>query len=72
MKPISLLSTLLLTLAFPTLAQAYVGPGAGIGAIVAFVGVLICLVLAVFGFLWYPIKRLRQKRKGSKTKSPSN
>ncbi|MCI0558155.1 MAG: hypothetical protein MN733_06640 [Nitrososphaera sp.] len=44
-------------------ALAYVGPGAGltvIGSILAFLGLI---VLAIFGFLWYPIKRLITKRK---------
>lgn len=67
------IGTLLLTLVLlfsSTQAWAYVGPGAGIGAIAAFVGVLLFLVVAVFGFLWYPIKRMRQKgRKGSKPKA---
>lgn len=43
-------------------ASAYVGPGAGltaIGAALAFVG---GIILAIFGFLWYPIKRLLRGR----------
>jgi hypothetical protein len=59
---------LLLVLASP--AFAYVGPGAGltaIGAAFAFIG---AIVLAIFGFIWYPIKRLlfgRNSRKVSDT-----
>jgi hypothetical protein len=51
-------------------AFAYVGPGAGltaIGAALAFVG---AIVLAIVGFIWYPIKRLlkgRSVRKASDT-----
>ncbi|MCI0564437.1 MAG: hypothetical protein MN733_38690 [Nitrososphaera sp.] len=59
------LCTLLWSLLTAEPALAYVGPGAGltvIGSILAFIG-LICL--AVFGFLWYPIKRLIAKRKQS-------
>jgi len=47
-----------LVLVVPNTAAAYVGPGAGltiIGAALAFVG---GVVLAILGFLWYPIKRL--------------
>jgi hypothetical protein len=44
-------------------AHAYIGPGAGLGAIgtvIAFVG---ALLLAIVGFVWYPIKRLLRKKK---------
>ncbi len=46
-----------------SLAQAYIGPGAGltaIGSVLAFIGALFLLVL---GFLWYPIKRFLKRRK---------
>ena len=52
-------SFFLIALAFFTpLAQAYVGPGAGlsaIGSIIAFLGTILLLIV---GFLWYPIKRM--------------
>lgn len=41
---------------------AYIGPGAGltaIGAAFAFVG---AILLAIVGFIWYPIKRLLRAR----------
>lgn len=46
----------------PSLLLAYIGPGAGlsaIGAALAFVG---AILLAVVGFIWYPIKRLLRAR----------
>lgn len=43
-------------------AQAYIGPGLGLGAIGAFFGALLAAALAFLGFFWYPIKRLRRKR----------
>ena len=57
----NILAVFLLSLS--SLAQAYVGPGAGltaIGSILAFLGALLLLVL---GFLWYPIKRLLKRKK---------
>jgi hypothetical protein len=42
----------------PTTAQAYVGPGLGLGAIGAILGVIFSILLAIFAFFWYPIKRL--------------
>ena len=59
------LCSLLLSLVTAEPALAYVGPGAGltvIGSILAFLGLIF---LAIFGFLWYPIKRLITKRKQS-------
>lgn len=49
---------LLLLLVMPGLAFAYVGPGAGISAIGSFLALIMVVVVAVFGFFWYPIKRL--------------
>lgn len=53
----------------PSVCHAYVGPGLGIGVVLATVGALLALLLALFGFLFYPIKnflktRLRKKNKG--------
>lgn len=47
-----------LFLAMPGLALAYVGPGAGISAIGSFLALIMVVVVALFGFFWYPIKRL--------------
>lgn len=63
MKPISKLTTASLALALyltllPGAAAAYVGPGAGlsaIGSVLAFLGVVL---LAIIGFLWFPLKRM--------------
>lgn len=37
---------------------AYVGPGAGLSAIGAFLAMIAGLFVAIVGFIWYPIKRL--------------
>jgi hypothetical protein len=39
-------------------AAAYIGPGAGLGAIGAVIALFAAIALAVVGFVWYPIKRL--------------
>ncbi|MEM5477769.1 hypothetical protein [Pacificibacter sp. AS14] len=49
----------------PVTAQAYVGPGAGLTAIGTMVALLAALILAVVGFVWYPIKRLMRAGKAS-------
>ena len=45
----------------PNAAQAYVGPGAGLSAIGSFLAVGAAVLLAIVGFIWYPIKRLLRK-----------
>lgn len=47
----------------PAYSHAYVGPGAGlsaIGAILAFIGAILLLIV---GFFWYPIKRILKRKK---------
>ena len=51
--------------ALSPLANAYIGPGAGlsaIGSVLAFIGA--CL-LVIVGFVWYPVKRLLNRNKTS-------
>jgi hypothetical protein len=56
--------TLLLTL--PKSAEAYIGPGAGIGTIGTAIAFLGALILLVVGFVWYPVKRLLRRLKAGK------
>jgi hypothetical protein len=44
-------------------AEAYVGPGLGVGVIGAILGVVVTLFLAVLGVVWYPLKRLLKNGK---------
>jgi hypothetical protein len=60
MRPSLLLALLLL----PGTAEAYVGPGAGIGALGAVLAVLGTILLAILGFFWYPLKRLAARLRG--------
>lgn len=41
---------------------AYLGPGAGLSALGSILALLAAFVLAIFGFVWYPIKRLMKKK----------
>ena len=49
-------------------AMAYVGPGTGIAALGALLAIIAGVIAAIFGFLWYPIKRLLKKRKQTEAK----
>lgn len=47
-----------LTLLIPETAYAYGGPGSVISGIGAFFAAVGAVIAAIFGFLWFPIKRL--------------
>lgn len=44
-------------------ADAYVGPGLGLGVLGVLLGGILAVVLAVVGVVWYPVKRLLKKKK---------
>jgi hypothetical protein len=46
-------------------AFAYLGPGAGLAAIGTFLALIIGVIAAFFGFVWYPVKRLLRKGKAA-------
>lgn len=46
-------------------ANAYVGPGLGLGALGVIAGLFLSLVLAFFAFVWMPIKRAFTRSKTS-------
>jgi hypothetical protein len=43
-------------------AFAYLGPGAGLAAIGAFLALIVGVIAAFLGFLWYPVRRLLGRR----------
>lgn len=59
-------STIVLTLLavfLPGPALAYIGPGAGLGAIAVTFALITGLVLLVVGLVWYPLKRKFKRTK---------
>ena len=54
---------LIALLIFPTQSFAYVGPGMAGGILASVVGIIAALIIAVFGLMYYPIKRALQKKK---------
>lgn len=46
-------------------ALAYVGPGLGAGAVAVVLGLIGSVVLALVAIVWYPVKRLLRKRRGT-------
>lgn len=57
-----------LLLASPGVALAYIGPGAGITAIGTAIALLGAIALAIVGFVWYPVMRLRAKMRDKKNR----
>ena len=45
-------------------AEAYVGPGMGLGVIGAAFGLVAAVFLALVGMVWYPVKRLLRGKRG--------
>lgn len=64
-KLFAVLMTLVLALS-PSLALAYVGPGAGLSALGSLVSLLAAVGLALVGFVWYPVRRMLKRIRGTK------
>ncbi|MEZ9327553.1 hypothetical protein AB4152_00665 [Vibrio breoganii] len=52
----------------PLKAHAYIGPGVGMTAIGTFLALLLIVILALVGFVWYPAKRAWKRHKADKEK----
>jgi hypothetical protein len=50
-------------LAVSSPAHAYIGPGGAASAIGTVLALLAAFIMAVFGFLWFPIRRLLRRRR---------
>lgn len=62
MRKLTAFLTFAILLASAGTAQAYVGPGLGLGAVGAVLGVALSVILALFAVFWYPLKRLFKKK----------
>ena len=49
-----------------TKANAYIGPGMGLGAIITILGIIGAVILSIVAIIYYPIKRLIIKIKNKK------
>lgn len=55
---------------FKGIDPAYIGPGTGLSVIGAVLAVAAGIAVAIFGFFWYPIKRLFGKDQKSGEPEP--
>lgn len=64
-----MMRTLMFVLAWliPSAAHAYIGPGAGISAIGSLLALIAAVLLAIVGFVWYPVKRIMKNRRKART-----
>lgn len=53
----------------PSVAYAYIGPGAGISAIGSLLALIAAVLLAIVGFVWYPMKRVMKNRRKARTET---
>ena len=49
----------------PEPAAAYIGPGAGLGAIAVALALIVGFILLIVGLVWYPLKRRFKRSKNS-------
>ena len=54
----------------PAAAEAYIGPGAGLSAIGSLLALIGAVLLAIVGFVWYPVRRLLRRGKTGKGSAP--
>ena len=64
-QTIKIVLPILLLMTLP--ASAYIGPGMGGGVIAVVFGILAAIFMAIFGFIYYPIKRWLKRRKAEKS-----
>ena len=58
-----ILKILIISIIFTSTSYAYLGPGLGGGVIAATLGIVVAIFAAIFGILWFPIKRILNKKK---------
>lgn len=59
------LCTLFIFLLVSSPAIAYIGPGAGMGAIGTVLALIGAFLLLIVGFVWYPVKRFLARKKNA-------
>ena len=63
-----ILISILILFLLPSSLHAYIGPGMGGGIILATIGIVIAIFAAIFGIIWFPIKRFLKRIKDKKSK----
>ena len=61
-----IISLNLFFLFFSIPSYAYLGPGIGGGILMATLGVIVAIFAALFGLIWFPLKKILNKGKKNK------
>ena len=61
-----ILETIFIFFSFVSASYAYLGPGIAGGTLLATLGVVIAIFAAIFGVIWFPLKRFLKRRKEKK------
>ena len=61
-----ILKTIFIFFSFVSASYAYLGPGIGSGILIATLGIVIATFAAIFGVIWFPLKRFLKRRKEKK------
>jgi hypothetical protein len=72
MKFTILMIKLAVLIFLPITASAYVGPGAGLGAIGTVLALIGAVLLGIAGFVWYPMKRFLSKNREKETQQETD
>lgn len=59
--------TLLIFFLYPSMTEAYIGPGMGVSTIIVILALIGSIFLAIFAVVYYPIKRFLKKIKKKKS-----
>lgn len=69
---LALLALCAAALLVPGAAHGYGGPGSIVSGIGALLAAVAAIIAAVFGFLWFPVKRLIRKLRGGAEAEPAD
>ena len=70
MRIVGIAFVALLALAIPEPAAAYLGPGGVVSGIGALLALVAAVLASLFGFVWYPVKRLLRRMRGGPEREP--
>jgi hypothetical protein len=63
MRPFFVFTAAVILSSIPLQAQAYIGPGMGLGIASIVLGIFVAFILLLVGLVWLPIRRLLRQRK---------
>ena len=66
MSPFFSFAATVLLSSVPLQAQAYIGPGMGLGMASVVLGLFVAFILLLVGLVWLPVRRILRQRKQSR------